>query len=163
MQCPACERELSHVRAGNVEVDACEGGCGGIWFDAFEMQKLDQPEEKAGEILLNISSDPSLKVDLERRRGCPRCDGIVMLRHFHKNSQSVTIDECPGCGGFWLDAGELAMIRESFNAVTSKRKHTQELLDELKKNSMAELNSDEHKHRTHRITTIQSFFAAWPE
>lgn len=163
MQCPACDRELSHVRAGTVEVDACHGGCGGIWFDAFEMQKLDRPEEKAGELLLNVTRAPSVDVDLERRRSCPRCDGIVMLRHSHKNSASVVLDECPGCGGFWLDAGELAMIRESYEKLTEKRKHTQALLEELKKKSLAELNSEKQQHRTHTITTIHSFFAAWPE
>jgi len=163
MQCPACDRKLNHVLAGDVEVDACEGGCGGIWFDAFEMQKLDQPEEKAGELLLNISRDPAVTVDLERRRSCPRCDGIVMLRHSHKNSESVVIDECPGCGGFWLDAGELAMIRESYDAVTEKRKHTQTLLEELKMKSLAELNTDKHKQRHRTITTIHGFFSAWPE
>ncbi len=163
MQCPACDLELSHVRSGSVEVDACHGGCGGIWFDAFEMQKMDQPEEKAGEQLLSVARDPAVTVDLERRRNCPRCDGIVMLRHSHKNSGSVIIDECPGCGGFWLDAGELAMIRESFEAVNAKRKHTQVLLEELKKKSLAELNTEKQKHRTHTITTIHSFFAVWPE
>jgi Zn-finger nucleic acid-binding protein len=160
MQCPACDRELCHVRAGTVEVDACHGGCGGIWFDAFEMQKLDQPEESAGELLLNLTCNPEVTVDLERRRNCPRCDGIVMLRHSHKNSESVVIDECPGCGGFWLDAGELAMIRESFVEARRKREHTQALLEELKKKSLAELNTEKQKHRTHTLTRIHGFFAA---
>jgi Zn-finger nucleic acid-binding protein len=70
MQCPACARELTHANAGPVEVDACEGGCGGIWFDAFEMQKVDQPEE-GGSTLLDSGRDPGVKVDLDARRHCP--------------------------------------------------------------------------------------------
>jgi Zn-finger nucleic acid-binding protein len=127
------------------------------------MQKMDQPEEKAGEQLLGVARDPDISVDLERRRNCPRCDGIVMLRHAHKNTEEAIIDECPGCGGFWLDAGELALIRESFEMVRKRRDHTNELLDQLKKQSMAGLNSDKHRHRTRTIESIQGFFAVWRE
>ncbi len=34
---------------------------------------------------------------------CPKCD--VPMRHVHAGD--VTIDQCPRCGGFWLDALEL--------------------------------------------------------
>ena len=36
MKCPACFNELTELQVGNLTVDACQGGCGGIWFDAFE-------------------------------------------------------------------------------------------------------------------------------
>ncbi len=35
---------------------------------------------------------------------CPRCD-IYTCKEF---VEQVLIDECPKCGGFWLDAGELS-------------------------------------------------------
>ena len=44
MNCPRCERELKKIRLGKAEVDACHGGCGGIWFDAFELEKRDEPD-----------------------------------------------------------------------------------------------------------------------
>ena len=47
MKCPRCENELELVNQSGVEVDACRRGCGGIWFDAFELEKMDQPDESA--------------------------------------------------------------------------------------------------------------------
>ena len=153
---------MTHANAGPIEVDVCEGGCGGIWFDAFEMQKVDQPEE-GGMTLLDIARDPSVEVDLEVRRDCPKCDGIVMLRHPHKNTAEAIIDECPNCGGFWLDAGELEMIRTSYVMEKKHREYTHERLEALKKQSMAGLHEQSHEKRKHTITQLQSFFAAWPE
>ena len=39
---------------------------------------------------------------------CPRC-GCSLEEREH---QGVKIDECPECGGIWLDKGELQMIEE---------------------------------------------------
>jgi Zn-finger nucleic acid-binding protein len=92
-------------------VDACLGGCGGIWFDQFELQKLDQPHEPAGELLIHLRKREDLNIDYSQRRNCPRCPNIVMMRHFYSPRRRVEVDECPSCGGFWLDAGELTLIR----------------------------------------------------
>lgn len=37
MNCPACARELTKTTAGPITVDACVGGCAGVWFDNFEL------------------------------------------------------------------------------------------------------------------------------
>jgi uncharacterized protein len=98
-----------------LEVDVCDGGCGGIWFDHYELAKVDEAADTAGEGLLDVDRDPSLQVDLDRRRLCPKCaDGVVMMRHFTSVERKVTVDECPECGGIWLDAGELRAIRTEF-------------------------------------------------
>jgi len=112
MRCPACGRELTKMDASEVLVDVCEGGCGGIWFDAHELAKLDEPHEHAGEMLLDIQRDPSVRVDLDKKRECPRCTGVKMMRHLYSPASQVVVDECGNCGGLWLDAGELAQIRE---------------------------------------------------
>ncbi len=111
MICPACFNELTETQVGAVVVDVCRGGCGGIWFDAFELQRVDEQHETAGEPLLNIPHDPSLKVDFARKRACPRCEGIKLKRHFFSARRQVEVDHCPNCGGYWLDAGELEKIR----------------------------------------------------
>ncbi|HQL79252.1 MAG TPA: zf-TFIIB domain-containing protein [Verrucomicrobiota bacterium] len=111
MKCPACFNELTAFQAGSVTVDVCQGGCGGIWFDAFELQQLDEAHDSAGELLLDIRRDESLIVDKSRKRECPRCAGVKLHRHFFSAKRRVQVDECPGCGGYWLDAGELALIR----------------------------------------------------
>jgi Zn-finger nucleic acid-binding protein len=51
-------------------------------------------------------------VDSSRKRACPRCLEIKLQRHFFSAKRKVEVDQCPNCGGYWLDAGELAAIRE---------------------------------------------------
>jgi Zn-finger nucleic acid-binding protein len=115
MNCPACDRTLTTITAGPITVDACSGGCGGIWFDHFELKKVDEKSESEGEELLDLPRDKSLAVDLEQRRTCPKCGPqMVMMRHFTSTAHKVTIDECPNCGGIWLDTGELKGIRSEF-------------------------------------------------
>jgi hypothetical protein len=115
VNCPSCGRALTTQTAGPITVDVCSGGCGGIWFDHFELAKVDEKSESAGEVLLNVSHDPSLSIDLTRSRACPKCGGgVTMLRHFTSIARKVTIDECPNCGGVFLDAGELAGIRSEY-------------------------------------------------
>jgi Zn-finger nucleic acid-binding protein len=111
MKCPACFNELTQAQVGSLVVDVCQGGCGGIWFDAFELQRVDEEVEIAGEPLLHIKRDESIVVDVSRKRVCPRCDGVRLHRHYFSAKRKVEIDECPNCGGYWLDAGELAQIR----------------------------------------------------
>ena len=111
MTCPACIRQLTELQVGNLTVDVCQGGCGGIWFDAFELQRVDEESEAAGEHLLDIQRDPQLRVDRSRKRECPRCPGIKLQRHFFSAKRQIEVDQCPNCAGYWLDAGELAQIR----------------------------------------------------
>jgi len=112
MKCPACDRELSVIQVGSVEVDVCQGGCGGVWFDAFELKRVDEEHEAAGEHLLQIQRDPQVKVDATRKRECPRCGRIKLKRHLFSRASQVEVDHCPNCAGYWLDAGELEKIRE---------------------------------------------------
>jgi len=111
IKCPACFNALTSVQVGAVNVDVCRG-CGGIWFDAFELQRVDEEHETAGDWLLQIEREPRIQVDTQRKRECPRCEGVKLKRRFYSPRRQVEIDECPGCGGYWLDAGELEKIRE---------------------------------------------------
>ena len=114
MRCPVCENELSPVTAGEVVVDVCANGCGGIWFDNFELSKLDGADELAGDFLvtINVPAPGQTPEPFTGRRHCPKCAEIVMMRHFFSPERGVEVDECPNCGGYWLDAGELAQVRE---------------------------------------------------
>ena len=116
MKCPACFNNLTELKVGTLTVDACQNGCGGIWFDAFELQQVDHESESAGEPLLRIQRDERVIVDSSRKRECPRCAGIKLYRHFFSAKRRVEVDECPNCGGYWLDAGELAAIRAEKSA-----------------------------------------------
>jgi len=131
MKCPACSNQLQQLKVADVTVDICKNGCGGIWFDNFELKKFDEPHEETGEQLLNIPKDPNVKVDLSKRLKCPKCDNVVMMRHFFSVKKKVTLDECPGCGGIWLDAGELAQIRTLFNTEQERHQASEEYFNEI--------------------------------
>lgn len=116
LNCPACNFGLTEFTLGGITVDACHGGCGGIWFDAFELQHLDEERELPDEYLLRIQINPRIKVDFSRKRACPRCPGVMLQRHFYSVRREVEVDHCPGCGGYWLDAGEFEKIRRETSA-----------------------------------------------
>jgi len=119
------------MTVADVAVDVCKGRCGGIWFDNLELKKFDEPHESDGEVLLDIEQDPSIVVDRTKRLKCPKCDDVVMMRHFFSVKKEVEVDECPGCGGFWLDAGELRKIRSLFNTEEERHKAADEYFSEV--------------------------------
>jgi len=114
LRCPACGHKLAERAMDDLSVDVCKDGCGGIWFDNGEITDVDDRDEATGEALAEIAERWASAVDHTRKRACPRCDGILMLKRQFGPRQPVEIDECPGCGGIWLDAGELKAIRGAF-------------------------------------------------
>ncbi len=116
MICPACEHNMTEKEIQQIKVDVCAGGCGGIWFDGHELKKIDEPHEAVGQDLLEVEYDPEVVVDESQRRDCPHCDAIVMMRHFSSIKREVEVDECPSCGGFFLDRGELNSLREQYSS-----------------------------------------------
>ena len=132
MICPACSRELTTMTAGPISVDACAGGCAGIWFDHFELVKVDEQSESAGTALLEIPRDASLSIDLSRRRTCPKCGPeLEMMRHFESIARKIALDECPECGGIWLDAGELNVIRSEFPSAEARHAAARKVFSEM--------------------------------
>ena len=133
MECPACHRALRSTTVGDVSVDICSSGCGGIWFDIGELKKFDEPNEAAEE-LLNIPRDPNVEVDQSRRYRCTKCTDSVMMRHFASAKRRVVVDECAVCGGVWLDPGELRQIRSEYPSGEARRQaartYYQEVLGE---------------------------------
>jgi Zn-finger nucleic acid-binding protein len=121
MECPACGGILIPLTVSDVTVDVCQGGCGGIWFDQFELKKLDEPHEEAGVALLEIERKPGFTVDQTKRIRCTKCPDSVMMRNFFSAKRRVEVDECPTCGSFWLDVGELAQIRSLFRTEQERK------------------------------------------
>lgn len=114
MNCPACGHALTEITTSGITVDVCDGGCGGVWFDNYELDRVDEAHEPADDFLLGVVRDPAPVMDTSARRHCPRCPDLVMMRHFVSVRREVEVDECPGCGGVFLDHGELAAIRNQF-------------------------------------------------
>jgi len=109
MKCPACGEPLREKSAGGMTLDVCYGGCGGIWFDATELERVDA---RAANTLHTIWQAPPGSARVEGARICPRCAGQELERKWFSESKKVEIDQCPQCGGVWLDAGEFSRIYE---------------------------------------------------
>lgn len=88
-------------------VDICYGGCGGIWFDAAELERVGA---RAAANLHTIWQAPVGNVKSAEPRKCPRCPEQILERKWFSDLQKVEIDQCAHCGGVWLDAGEFTRI-----------------------------------------------------
>ncbi len=131
MDCLRCEEQLETIKNGEVEVDACMQGCGGIWFDPFELKKMNEKSEITQEFMQHIYRANRKMVDKKPRLQCPKCNA-KMLRHFHSVRREIEVDQCPLCYGHWLDGGELLKIVNQFKNKDEHRSATQEFFKKLK-------------------------------
>jgi len=112
---------------GGVLVDVCKNGCKGIWFDWGELKALDESHEGVGKALEEALKSPRSN-DAERGPlKCPKC-GMVMQVHKYSKAKEVSVDECYGCGGFFLDSGELREIRENYMSQEERDAYVQKLV-----------------------------------
>jgi len=59
--------------------------------------------ERDRELLKKLKSEKSEEQEaVAARNHCPKCGTLLTQSVL----QEVTVDECPGCGGIWLDKGE---------------------------------------------------------
>ena len=142
MRCPACGRELSRVTVEGISLDICRGGCGGIWFDRYELMKVDESRTSAGTELLDIERDPTIVVDHRITLSCIKDPSVVMMRHFSSVKRQVTVDECPSCGGYWLDADELATIRSEFETEEERDRAAAQYFSELFDSELAAAHAE---------------------
>jgi len=130
------------MNAGTITVDVCKEGCAGIWFDNYELKKVDESHESAGECLLEIERQGATVVDHTQRRSCPKCRDQVMMRHFVSVKRQVEVDECPACGGIWLDHGELGSIRTQYASEEERKKAAGAYFDEVFGEKLAEMREE---------------------
>jgi Zn-finger nucleic acid-binding protein len=111
LHCPRDATPLTRLRIGGVDTDLCEH-CGGLWLDRLELTRIEQLDTAFGDALLaHLDQFPPTLLDHSRRLNCPRHPGTVLMRRAFSAATPVQIDECPECGGLWLDTDELAAIR----------------------------------------------------
>jgi uncharacterized protein len=128
MECPVCQKPLHEMTAGAIKVQACSEGCGGLWFDARELRKAELAAHAERQPLLAVSVHGT-GAERPERLHCPRDPEIVMQRHFESSERRVSLDECPQCGGIWLDPGELTVILQEFQAGNIGQNEAQQALD----------------------------------
>jgi len=138
----------------DVKVDACRDGCGGIWFDRMELRRVDERHEPLGDALTGLGDGRS--VDHEARRRCPSCEaGHVMMQRVFAAGLAFQIDECPGCGGMWLDRGELAQVRaaggESARQAAGREAYKQLFLKQVQEAKVVSENEGQSSGRLARL------------
>ncbi len=145
LTCPVCALKLQHRVIDGICLDVCDGGCGGIWFDPFELKKFDEPHEDSGKRLLDVAVDKSIRVDHRRKRPCPRCVDVTMMRRFYSPKRRVELDECGGCGGIWLDLGELDTIRAEYPSAEHRQVAINEFAQETAKPFIESLRTSQRQ------------------
>jgi len=145
------------MKVADLVVDVCQGGCGGIWFDRFELNKVDEPHESLGESLLDVERDENVVVDHEKKRNCPRCGDVVLKRYFFSVKREIEVDECPKCAGFWLDQGELGAIRGQFESEEARKEAAEQYFSEIFGDELAEM-SQESQEKLEKARKIARMF-----
>ncbi len=141
MNCPRCESSMKELNNRNVVVDVCSTGCGGIWFDWQELRKMDESHEADPQFLAQLPKNLTKKIDSKQRLHCPDCKDIIMMRRFESIKKQVEVDECPKCGGMWLDSGELLVIQTQFKNETEKRAATDKMINDMFANELDKLKT----------------------
>lgn len=132
MKCPTCDIELNQVSIEEIQLDVCKEGCGGIWFDRFELQKMDEPHEFTDESLIDtLAIESPIAYDPTVKRKCPKCKDTIMMRHFFSVKKEVEVDHCPKCAGYWLDEGELFKIRKQFKTESDRKMAAEQYFTDL--------------------------------
>ncbi len=132
---------------GAAHVDVCELGCGSIWFDWGELNRLDESHEGAGAALNAALTNPRDNAPNREKLPCPKCTH-PMFEHIYKHANAVNVDECYHCGGYFLDSGELHQIRETFMSAEEREAYQEQLLSEIPEYGRERANADVDKART---------------
>jgi Zn-finger nucleic acid-binding protein len=109
IKCPRDGRSMERVSVGGVEVDRC-GGCGAMWFDALELDRVLAIKGGAKTLDLKNAGGTAMQIH-EGRPQCP-VDHSTLIDMSDLKQPHVRTDACTVCGGVLLDAGELSDLAE---------------------------------------------------
>ncbi len=116
MNCPACSAKLSQIDANGLSLDVCTDSCGGAWFDAHELEKVDEMHEPVDSRVLRPLTNQNVAVDRNKKRNCPKCVDQILKCHLEDPANDLFIDLCTKCEGAWLDFAELDVVRAKNSA-----------------------------------------------
>jgi uncharacterized protein len=156
MKCPVCQNEMVKQDFGGVQVDVCKNGCKGLWFDWSEVNKLDRKNEGFGDALTEALHYPRSN-DADRGQiKCPKC-GILMHAHKFASEKEINVDECYQCGGFFLDSGELKIIRDRSMSKEEEQAYAEKMIAGNPVIEKAKQDLDKEETRTEAIRRFTRF------
>jgi len=146
MFCPNEKAAMHPVRVPShygqqVTIDQCEG-CGGIWFDAFELFKVKLGQAQEIEPLDSDRLRTPSAIDNPGLR-CPRDQTALIHYQDPHFPRELILTRCPKCQGFWLNRGEFTRYQETRQKMMRARRNTpedQRLGEEVKR--LLKLNRD---------------------
>lgn len=113
----------------SLEIDCCFE-CRGLWFDRGELRRLFSSPKLYKKFRLPDVDFQTRKPAQPGDRLCPRCPG----QHLSQVAlQDVVVDECGGCRGIWLDAGEVSRLIDHHES--KKLKGKSETVRQIRKGS----------------------------
>ena len=114
LKCPICSDSiLVKHNINGTAVDYCEG-CGGIWLDKGELNKITHPID--GDIEFCCHENPEGAVLTDHL--CPLCtNGTTLVETAFIEYSDIQIEYCKCCGGIWLKKGELDAINKEIDAL----------------------------------------------
>jgi len=110
-----------------VIIDQCEV-CGGLWFDAFELYKINRDADELTERLdSNSLLAPSVLApsDIDHPTLlCPRDQAALYQFKDPSFPKGIILMRCGLCQGFWLNRGDFAKYQQSRQALTRPKEKT---------------------------------------
>jgi len=150
MQCPTCNQSLTSVKAGNIQLDVCKEHCGGIWFDAGELEQFDEARENAPAEILKVVRNSNVVIDRNKKRRCPKCSDKQLEQRFFDSAHEIQIDQCLACGGVWLDPGELLTIRNENRGEVER----QRVIDDFYQRTSKDASSPQQKKGIRALVSL---------
>jgi len=101
LDCPNCFTPMHVKMLEAVEIDICPK-CAGTWLDPGELKKLIKDKEISDYLTKEIGTKSESKLV------CPRCGSLMDI----EKAEDVEVDVCLDCKGVFLDAGEMAELKD---------------------------------------------------
>ena len=158
MKCPRTGSNLKPLSVGGIEVDVSEL-CGGVFFDNLELKQFEKHRSHVGDILVeHLEKFQHQKTPTKERVNCPRCPDVVMMRRFYDATARLEIDECPNCGGIWLDTGELDIIRKTYLSQVERDEMTNRMITEIENDPRYANEQKLRDIEVEKLSSVSSFF-----
>jgi uncharacterized protein len=156
LKCPACGKTMVDQDFGGVQAHTCANGCKGIYFDWLQMQKRDHKNQGFGDALQAALQSPRSNDTNRERLHCPKCS-LLMYRHQFALDKEVNIDECYGCGGMFLDSGELKELRDHSMSPQEEQAYLNKLVEDMPETKELERQEEKDEQRAEALAKYTRF------